>query len=389
MSIKIPINTAAPLVVENFFSALPPTRPLTLMAFGKQDAIPNAGVAAQSILKVGGQSLGYFNLGMGFLPDSIPSVYASEKGSGSHSGFDLAYPGAQINTWMPCISSFIAEDNRYSYTVDGAGAELVSANTNGRTVSAQLLDLRLFGDGSWIYSNTYAAYIAIFDGTLTPAQRQEFYGTGDVAGVPLFAKFDATVDWATTGGQILDVSGNARHITPPVGWVYSPDNPAVAPPIDYTIRKGSIATITHTLTAGGITYATLDGQVLTLGTQSGQTVEVEFTDTITASGVYTLRLGDGVTPQDFGVQYNVIGLTTNTIQKEGSSIGVQTDLEMDVLDATGATVLGNFTGLTTDATGVTGQTIVPAGAVDDPVRVSGYSATAGIGFAFKTTLGLL
>jgi hypothetical protein len=329
---------------------------------------------------------------MGFLPDSIPSVYASEKGGGSHSGFNLAYPSAQINTWIPCIASFIAYGNRYLYTVDGAGAELVSADTNGRTVSAQLLDLRLFDAGSWIYSNTYAAYIAIFDGTLTPAQRQEFYGTGDVAGVPLFAKFDATVDWATTGGQILDVSGNARHITPPVGWVYSPDNPAVAPSIDYTIRKGSTAVpITHTLTAGGITSQTFNGETVALASQSGQIANVDFTDTITTSGVYTLTLGDGATTQNFDVQYNVIGLATNTIKKDGAAQANLTDIEITIM--TGPlgtrTFVDQFSGVTTDANGNTGGTIVSNGEPGDGVYVAQRSFDAGIGIAYGTTLELL
>ena len=159
--------------------------------------------------------------------------------------------------------------------------------------------------------------------------------------------------------------------------------------VDYTARKGSTATITHTLTAAGLTSATLNGQAVTITSQSGQTASISFTDTITTSDVYDLVLGDGVDTQTLTLQYNVIGLTTNTIQKEGVSIGARSDLEMDVLDEVGSTVLGNLTGLTTDAAGVTGQTIVPAGAVGDAVRVSGYSEAAGIGFAYKTTLGLL
>jgi len=162
----------------------------------------------------------------------------------------------------------------------------------------------------------------------------------------------------------------------------------VAPGV--TARKGSTATVTHTLTADGITTATLDGETVTIGTQSGQDADINLDETaITTSGEYDLVLGDGVDTETFTVQYNVIGLTTNTIQKDGASIGAQTDVEMHILDATGATVLGNLTGLTTDASGITGQTIVPAGAVDDSVRVIGFSDTAEIGFAYKTTLGLL
>jgi len=158
---------------------------------------------------------------------------------------------------------------------------------------------------------------------------------------------------------------------------------------DYTARKGSTLTVTHTLPSGSITTATLNGEALTIASQSGQAVNISFTDAITTSGVYDLVLSDGTSTETFDVQYNLIGLTTNTIQKEGVSIGARSDLEIDVLNATGSTVLGTLTGLTTDAAGITGQTIVPAGAAGDAVRVSGYSEAAGIGFAYKTTLGLL
>jgi len=166
--------------------------------------------------------------------------------------------------------------------------------------------------------------------------------------------------------------------------------PVIASGPDYTARKGSTETITHALTADGITTATLNGETVTIGTQSGQDADINLDETaITTSGEYDLVLGDGVGTETFTVQYNVIGLTTNTIQKDGASIGAQSDVEIHILDATGATVLGNLTGLTTDASGITGQTIVPAGAVDDSVRVIGYSDAAEIGFAYKTTLGLL
>lgn len=161
----------------------------------------------------------------------------------------------------------------------------------------------------------------------------------------------------------------------------------VAPGV--TARKGSTATVTHTLTADGITTATLDGETVTIGTQSGQDADINFTDTITTSGVYDLVLGDGVGTETYTVQYNVIGLSSNTLQKEGSALASLTDVELDIFDATGATVLDTLTGITTDASGVTGPTIIATGAVDDTVRVSGYSDSAEIGFAYKATLELL
>ena len=206
-----------------------------------------------------------------------------------------------------------------------------------------------------------------------------------VEGIELASKIDTTYnDTDMRPGYHVDMAGFSSGGA--ASWAAGD---LVAAP-DYTIRKGSTAVpITHTLTAGGITSQTFNGETVALASQSGQVANVDFTDTITTSGVYTLTLGDGVTTQNFDVQYNVIGLEGNTFQKDGISIGARTDLEMDILDATGATVLDALTGLTTDAAGDTGAAIVAAGAAGDSVRVSGYSDAAGIGFAYKTTLSLV
>jgi len=160
---------------------------------------------------------------------------------------------------------------------------------------------------------------------------------------------------------------------------------------DYTARKGATGVeITHTLTADGITSQTLNGETVTLASQSGQVATLSLDESaITTSGEYDLVLGDGVGTETFTVQYNVIGLPSNTLLKDGAALASLTDVEMDILDAAGATVLDTLTGITTDASGVTGQTVIAAGAVDDAVRISGYSDSAGIGFAFKATLELL
>jgi len=164
--------------------------------------------------------------------------------------------------------------------------------------------------------------------------------------------------------------------------------------VDYTIRKGSTAVpITHTLTAGGITSQTFNGETVALASQSGQIANVDFTDTITTSGVYTLTLGDGATTQNFDVQYNVIGLTSDKLLKDGAAQASLSDLELIVL--TGAegsrAVPEQESSLTTDASGNTGQTILnDTGIVDaTAVFVIWNSASADTRWAYPTTAGLL
>jgi len=290
------------------------------------------------------------------------------------------------NRWIPCVVVFDANANLDVYTTLADNSVVSDSNSTGRRPSG-VSDLTLF-EAVYDQSDYRVSNISIYKSDLSALQAEEFITTGEIAALTPYEKWDADTDWGT--GAISSSGSNATAITPPSGWTYSSDNPEFSGAVDYTIRKGSTATITHTLTADGITTATLNGQAVTIGTQSGQDADIDLDETaITTSGEYDLVLGDGVDTETFTVQYNVIGLTTNTIQKDGASIGAQSDVEMHILDATGATVLGNLTGLTTDAAGITGQTIVPAGAVDDSVRVIGYSDAAEIGFAYKTTLGLL
>ena len=99
-------------------------------------------------------------------------------------------------------------------------------------------------------------------------------------------------------------------------------------------------------------------------------------------------LGDGTDTETFTVQYNVIGLATNTLQKEGDALADLSDVRITVLNAAG-TRLDRQTGLTTNGSGVTGTTIVAAGDPDDAVEVSYYSASEEAGITFVTALELL
>jgi hypothetical protein len=165
---------------------------------------------------------------------------------------------------------------------------------------------------------------------------------------------------------------------------------SVASGPDYTARKGATGVeITHTLTADGITSQTLDGEAVTRASQSGQVVTLDFDESaILTSGEINLVLGDGVDTETFTVQYNVIGLPSNTLLKDGAALASLTDVKLTVLDASG-TRLDRQTGLTTDADGLTGVTPVAAGAVDDLVEVSFFSPGSEVGIVYETTLGLL
>jgi len=163
---------------------------------------------------------------------------------------------------------------------------------------------------------------------------------------------------------------------------------------DYTVRKGSTAVpITHTLTAGGITSQTFNGETVALASQSGQIANVDFTDTITTSGVYTLTLGDGTNTENFDVQYNVIGLPSSTLKKEGASLGSLTDLEAVYM--TGGlpprSILEQASGITTDAQGSTGKLIIsnPSAVLGNNVNVFLKSFNNGVGIAFGAPLELL
>ena len=382
MSILITNGTSAPLTLSGLFSTNLVT-PVALCCFIRVGSFASSGFRTINVIEAGNGSDNYFRLSIRQDSSSKQVAAAISAGTGINRVYNL--DAEFTNRWVPCVAVFDVDRNASAYTTLADNSVVSTSAFTGRTPTG-VLDLELFGS-VYDQSDYRVSNLSVYKSDLSALQVEEFITTGEIADLTPYEKWDADTDWG--GGAISSSGSNATAITPPNGWTYSSDNPEFSGAVDYTARKGSTATITHTLTAAGITSATLNGQAVTIASQSGQTASISFTDTITTSGVYDLVLGDGVGNQTLKVQYDVIGLTTNTIQKEGASIGAQSDLEMDVLDATGATVLGNLTGLTTDASGITGQTVVPAGAVGDSVRVSGYSETAGIGFAYKTVLGLL
>jgi len=161
---------------------------------------------------------------------------------------------------------------------------------------------------------------------------------------------------------------------------------------DYTQRKGSTLTATHTL--GTITTATLNAVNVFDHVSSQAAGTVSFTgavtDEIATSGEYNLVLGDGTGTETYTVQVNVVGLASYNINKDGADQASLADVEFIVMTgAAGSRVIAEqITGVTTDVSGNTGAieiTDVSMNA-DDVVTILQQSATVGGGLPHSATL---
>jgi len=384
MSILINTDDVAALTVTDFF-ATDEAAPFTICAFLKTAGSNLGSFYEQSIVKLSNQS--------GDVVHELQHYRDGDNATGF--GINVGYSGGDFSireninpnfkgNWVGSVAVF-STSTLLLFSKNTLGTISQTGRSNRNDGGFRNL---LFFDDAWGFGDVFFAKLAVYKAELTEVQATEYLNSGAVAGLTPYAQWDATSDWGS--GDITDSGSSGTDITPLSTWNYSSDNPTFAASgPDYTARKGSTATITHTLTADGITTATLNGETVTIGTQSGQDADIDLDETaITTSGEYDLVLGDGTDTETFTVQYNVIGLATNTLQKEGDALADLSDVRITVLNAAG-TRLDRQTGLTTNATGVTGTTIVAAGDPDDAVEVSYYSASAEAGITFVTALELL
>ncbi|MDF0750291.1 hypothetical protein NLU14_08615 [Marinobacter sp. 71-i] len=159
------------------------------------------------------------------------------------------------------------------------------------------------------------------------------------------------------------------------------------------IRKGGSQTFDKPAGIGTIASVTLNGNAITLDSQDASTFTVTDSDaSITASGAYDL-VATGDTVETISVQVNVVGLSGNTLRKDGGILASLTDIEVIVMTgAAGSRVINqNPSGLVSDVSGDTAALEVPdlALSVDDPVFVILHSASQGAGVPFSTTLELI
>jgi hypothetical protein len=161
---------------------------------------------------------------------------------------------------------------------------------------------------------------------------------------------------------------------------------------DYTQRKGSTFTATHTL--GTITTATLNGAAITINSTGAGTVNLTDTSGVTTSGEYNLVLGDGAATQTQTVQVNVFGVvpSNNPAQKDGSALASLTGVQIRI--TAGANLNGTQVYYspteTTDASGnFSTLDVSPSAAVAaDPVRMQVLTA-AGDSITSAETVGLI
>jgi hypothetical protein len=172
--------------------------------------------------------------------------------------------------------------------------------------------------------------------------------------------------------------------------------PAQATGPDYTQRKSSTFTATHTL--GTITTATLNAVNVFDHVSSQAAGTISFTGSVTdertTSGVVDLVLGDGAATQTQTVQVNVFGVvpSNNPAQKDGSALASLTGIQIRI--TAGANLNGNQVYYspteTTDASGnfSTLDVSTSAAVAADPVRMQVLTA-GGDSITSAETVGLI
>lgn len=159
------------------------------------------------------------------------------------------------------------------------------------------------------------------------------------------------------------------------------------------LRKGGTQTFDKPAGIGTITGVTLNGNAITLDSQTVDDFTVTDSDgTITTSGAYDL-VATGDTVETISVQVNVVGLPSFHLNENGVDRASLTDVEVIVMTgAAGSRVINQSTAaITTDASGNTGAVEVPDLALDagDSVFIVVNSASAAAGAAIAVPLELI
>jgi hypothetical protein len=197
----------------------------------------------------------------------------------------------------------------------------------------------------------------------------------------------------TDQDQQMSLGGQTNNIGPAT-YIGVGFNPLATGP-DYTQRKGSTFTATHTL--GTVpNSATINGLAVTISNATTTTVDVTIDAAITTSAEYNLVIADtvAVTSQTQTVQVNVFGVvpSNNPAQKDGAALVSLTGIQIRI--TAGANLNGPqvyYSGTeTTDASGNFNTLDVSpsAAAAADPVRMQVLTA-AGDSITSAETVGLI
>ena len=385
MSISIASGVDVPLSLPGFFAA-DAEEPITFCGFVKfSDTSP--GFEGKDLIKA--ESAG--GDGYRLYPYSSADGFAVRQriySSGVDDNNVVTLSAAEVNQWVPIVAVYSAIDSRTLYVKQANATIATSTDTDTRSTSGDILNLVLM-DQAYFAGEVKAAHLAIYQSALTQTQAEEFMNTGAVAALTPLAKWDATTDWGA--GTIADSGSSGTDLTPPASWTFSADNPAVGAVVP-EIRKSSTFDIETTL-SGTVTAATLNGNAITVDSQTGTTVTLTDSGSgITTSGEYDLVLTDDSADPDetITVQVNVVGLPSFNCNKDGADMASLTDLELEAFNASG-THVKQLTALTTDASGDTGVIDLSdlSEDVGDTLKVSLYSPSASAGLTFEQALELI
>jgi len=331
---------------------------------------------------------------------------------------------ATIGIYEPTSFTWVTGDT-IGDGVNSGGEGILYGLPHTAGANEKVTKVRALADQSYQAATAGFVRICLIAGISDPAPIErfvEFTNLPEISGTG-YQMVEADVDWPLTEGVTyvlanfisdeggmgsVDVATSAseRFVfsaePPEVGGTVSPDGytgqrtsfigalveSAVVVP-DYTVRKGATGVeITHTLTADGITSQTLDGEVVTLVSQAGQVATIDFDETvILTSGELDLVLGDGTDTETLTVQYNVIGLPSSIVARNGIPKS-EVSVEVCVLSgAEGSRVLHSQSTLATDADGNLSDAVVGTLALGETVLVSHLTELGGV--AYEVDLELL
>jgi hypothetical protein len=334
-------------------------------------------------------------------PYTIPIAATAYRGSFKVNNGYLNKSGAgNVGFYLSATQTEDVVKSRVEIGVAGFvryGPAVVNTSDNGYFVSIRSNEIRTFRVDNGLQQSSGDA-IGLVSGTYSAGQIVELNYTDSTGLLEVFVdgtRIDFGTDTTYQGTGVrpgYHVSMSGFNDAGAASWA---GGDAVAGP-DYTQRKGSTFTATHTL--GTITTATLNAVNVFDHVSSQAAGTISFTGAITderaTSGVVDLVLGDGAATQTQTVQVNVFGVvpSNNPAQKDGSALASLTGIQIRI--TAGANLNGTEVYYsptqTTDASGNFNTLDVSpsAAAAADPVRMQVLTA-AGDSITSAETVGLI
>lgn len=319
-----------------------------------------------------------------FSPEfAVPTSFSEGEVSGSGT---FVGTGTDNNGWILQSISGVAAYAEIVWSDSGNGSQsrgpvFVNASGDGYLLLVRSYDVRFFRAEGGVLSqvgSTISQSVSVGD-----VIRLEYDASGGFTFYHNSLEIGSESDSVVNNG--LSPGFTSRAVT---AHIESFD----ANSLSTVIRKGSQFDV-ETALSGTVTAATLNGNAITVDSQTGTTVTLTDSDgSIATSGEYDLVLTDDSADPDetITVQVNVVGLPTNTARKDGGLLTNLSDLTLDAVNASG-TLVKQLTGITTDASGAISPIDLSdlSEAVGDTLKISLHSAASGVGVTFEQALELI